>query len=124
MIFKLIIHDMTFVSLFIIRIVYRHNFISKSMKLSYHTKHIIRLSILLSILGGIIIFIYIQLVNDQQITMKQLQNIKFDKNEQQKFIQSVDESGGHQIQQTAIKGALENNQQITIDEIVAVHNLV
>ena len=94
------------------------------MKLSYRAKHFIRLAILLSLLGGIIVFIYINIVNDQHMTLRKLQNIDFTENKQKQFINSVDESGGHKIQQLAVEGALQNNQQITINEVATIHDLV
>ena len=61
------------------------------LKLSYKVKHIIRVSILVTILAAIIIFIYFHLVNDKQLSLPDLSELKIHENEQQDFINEIHE---------------------------------
>ena len=94
------------------------------MKLSFKQKNALRLIVLLVLLAGIIVFIYFQLKdeNDIHLDMTNLENDLSSK-EKNQIKNNVNEAGGLKIQQYAANGALRNDGKITINEVVKIHSL-
>ena len=94
------------------------------MKLSFKQKNALRLSILILIFLGILVFIYFQL-KDREQTHINLDNLEkeFSSKEKNSIRSNVNESGGLKIQQYAANGALRNDGKITVNEIAKIHEL-
>lgn len=94
------------------------------MKLSFKQKNILRLSLLILIFFGILVFIYFQLKDEEKHYVK-LDNLEKEMSSQDKISlrNNINESGGLKIQQYAANGAVRNDGKITINEIAKIHEL-
>ena len=94
------------------------------MKLTFKQKNIIRLSVLLLVFAGILVFIYFQLKEEDKnhINLDNLEN-ELSSKEKSTIRNNINEAGGIKIQQYAANGALRNDGKITVNEIAKIHEL-
>lgn len=94
------------------------------MKLTFKQKNIIRLSVLLLVFAGILVFIYFQLKEEDKnhINLDNLEK-ELSSKEKSTIRNNVNEAGGIKIQQYAANGAVRNDGKITVNEIAKIHEL-
>ena len=94
------------------------------MKLTFKQKNIIRLSVLLLVFAGILVFIYFQLKEEDKnhINLDNLEK-ELSSKEKSTIRNNINEAGGIKIQQYAANGALRNDGKITVNEIAKIHEL-
>ena len=94
------------------------------MKLTFKHKNIIRLSVLLLVFAGILVFIYFQLKEEDKnhINLDNLEK-ELSSKEKSTIRNNVNEAGGIKIQQYAANGAVRNDGKITVNEIAKIHEL-
>lgn len=94
------------------------------MKLTFKQKNILRLTILLTIFAGILVFIYFHLKDEEKNYIK-LDSLEKELSSKEKntIRNNINEAGGIKIQQYAANGAIRNDGRITVNEIAKIHEL-